>query len=117
MIAAMQETLGIVKRAALFVASSYDDVDDNTLRTTHYKWMRDDDEYKASIDDIDYEVVDFGKSALFKKVEEGDTASIIFLMKTKGAKHGFSEQRNVDITSGGEKVGISPMQWVDGQDS
>lgn len=114
MIAAMQETLGIVKRAAEFVASSYDDVDEKTLRTTHYKWIREDNEYRANIDDIDYEVVDFGKSALFKKVEEGDTASIIFLMKTKGAKAGFVEQRHLDVTSQGEQVSISPIKWTDG---
>jgi hypothetical protein len=32
-------------------------------------------------------------------------------------RFGWKDKQETDITSGGEKVGISPMQWVDGQDS
>ena len=117
MVAAMHQTLGVVKKASTEVVKTIEGLKPESLRVQHYAWMREDDEYKAEIESIDLDVFDFGKSALFEKILEGDTACIIYLMKTKGAKHGYAEQKQIDIQSQGEKIGISTIQWVDGKDS
>jgi len=73
----------------------------NVPRRTYYQWMEDDPEFREAIEDIAEEALDFVESQHYKNIKEGNVASTIFHLKTKGKKRGYQE--NVDITSGGEK--------------
>src|SRR5688572_26587899 len=99
MIAALEKSLGVVKTACGEVGIS---------RQTHYRWLDEDPEYKAEVDDIGEGAIDFVESKLFEKISgvavkkgvddlgqdivydvpPSDTA-IIFYLKTKGKKRGY----------------------------
>ena len=87
MIEALEKTLGVVTTAAKMVGIE---------RTTHYKWMENDAEYKANVDDVQNVVLDFAESALHKMVENHNPAATLFLLKTKGKKRGYIEKIEVD---------------------
>lgn len=87
MVNALKDALGIVTTAC-------DNV--GVTRETHYKWMREDEEYKARVEDLDDVSLDFGETQLYKRMREGSDASIIFYLKTKGKKRGYIEQHNFE---------------------
>ncbi len=96
----LQENLGNVQNACKKVGIS---------RTTHYKWCKDDPEYKEKVESTIEEQIDYTESKLLElisgvKVNKGDeyyttppnVTAIIFYLKTKGRHRGYSEnvQRN-----------------------
>ncbi len=106
MLEALTKSLGVVKTACSLVGIS---------RETHYRWTREDENYKLAVENIADEAIDFVESKLFEKIngvtiqsgvdKEGepivydhppsDTA-IIFYLKTKGKKRGYIERQEVD---------------------
>jgi hypothetical protein len=90
MIEALEKTLGVVTTAAKMVGIE---------RTTHYKWMENDADYKANVDDVQNVVLDFAESALHKMVENHNPAATLFLLKTKGKKRGYIERQEIEHTS------------------
>lgn len=88
MLAALRSSLGIVTRAAELVGID---------RRTHYRWMREDDEYRQDVDDLQEVALDFAESKLHKLMDDGNAASIIFYLKTKGRNRGYIE-RQVEVT-------------------
>ena len=84
---AMEQCHGIVSDACKSVGIS---------RVTYYKYYSDDKEFKESIDEIEGTVLDFVEGELFKKIKGGDTACIIFYLKTKGKKRGYIERQEID---------------------
>lgn len=84
MIEALTKSMGIVTTAVKIAGVN---------RGQHYKWMQDDPEYKASVEEIAELPIDFAESQLHKKISEGDTTSIIFFLKTKGKKRGYIERQ------------------------
>lgn len=90
MIEALEKTLGVVTTAAKMVGIE---------RTTHYKWMENDAEYKANVDDVQNVVLDFAESALHKMVENHNPAATLFLLKTKGKKRGYIERQEIEHSS------------------
>jgi len=60
-------------------------------RTTHYKWMKSDDNYKNQIVEINERALDFSEAALLKNIQAGKEASIFFYLKTKGKHRGYVE--------------------------
>jgi len=87
MIDALEASLGIVSTAIVTVGIA---------RSTHYKWLSEDPDYKAAVDALDDIVLDFSESALHGKIKEGDTASILFHLKCKGKKRGYIERTQVE---------------------
>ena len=71
-------------------------------RTTYYGWMKNDPEFKKSIDEAEPLQVEFVENALLKRIKEGSDTSIQFYLKTKGKKYGYGTQ--VDITTNGEAI-------------
>lgn len=69
-------------------------------RQTYYRWYREDPEFRARADDISELQIDVAEASLLKKIQKGDTAAIIFYLKTKGKDRGYSERREVVVPGG-----------------
>ena len=89
MIQAMEKSLGIVTTACRSVGVS---------RETHYRWLREDSEYRQSIDSIESMALDLAESKLHQEILNGNTACIIFFLKTTGKKRGYIEKQEVETT-------------------
>ena len=98
MLEALEKSLGIVSTACKMV---------DLGRTTHYQWIKEDADYKKSVDSIQDSVLDFAESHLYKLVKEGNPAATIFFLKTKGKKRGYIERQEIEIQ---EK---KPLSWLD----
>ncbi len=90
---ALEKSLGIVTPACKEVGVS---------RETYYRYMREDADFREQVDIINEITLDFAENQLFKKIKEGSERSILFYMKYKARKRGYTD--SIDITSGGEKI-------------
>lgn len=86
MIEALEMSLGIVTAAANQVGIH---------RTTHHLWMQQDEEYAERVRELKELALDFAESHLHQKIRSGDTASIIFFLKTQGKKRGYIERQEI----------------------
>lgn len=98
MLQALDKSLGIVSTAAKMVGID---------RSTHYAWMKSDEDYKKAVDSIQDGVLDFAESHLYKLVKEGNPAATIFLLKTRGKTRGYIERQEIEVQ---EK---KPLSWLD----
>lgn len=89
MIKALYENLGVVAPACKDVKIS---------RQTHYRWMREDEEYKERVEEVGEEAIDFAESCLYKQIKEGNTTATIFYLKTKAKHRGYIEKTEVENT-------------------
>ena len=87
LIDAMESCHGIVSDACKSVDVS---------RVTYYKYLKEDEEFKKSIDEIEGVVIDFVEGKLFKLIEKGDVAATLFYLKTKGKSRGYVERSEVE---------------------
>lgn len=94
----------------------------NVPRSTYYKWLNEDPDFKAAVEDTQEEAIDFVEGKLFQKIngvkigklDDGelnvydqppsDTA-IIFYLKTKAKKRGYVERQEFAGVEG------SPLVW------
>lgn len=66
-----------------------------------YEYMEKTPEFKEEMNAIrDGEAVDFVESKLMQNIKDGDTTSIIFFLKTRGKKRGYSERLEVTGSDG-----------------
>ena len=68
-------------------------------RGTFYKWYKEDEEFKAQVDDINEATLDFVESKLLENIKKGEVTSIIFYLKTKGRNRGYQEKAEIDINA------------------
>ncbi len=61
-------------------------------RTTYYRWYNSDPVFKERVDEITETQVDFVESKLMQSINANDTTAIIFYLKTKGKKRGYSDK-------------------------
>lgn len=61
-------------------------------RKTFYRWYNGDARFKKAVDDTSEVRIDFVENALNLKIQSGDTAAIIFFLKTKGKHRGYVER-------------------------
>jgi hypothetical protein len=102
MLRALEATLGVVTPACKSAG-----VD----RSTHYRWMEKDENYKKKVEDIDNIVLDFVESKLHTKIKNDDTTSILFYLKTKGKKRGYVEKTEQETTM--TLTGSIPIEsWI-----
>lgn len=64
----------------------------NISRQTWYRWLKDDVSFKTLLNDAEESLLDNTETMLYKKVTEGDMTAIIFTLKTKGKKRGYTER-------------------------
>ena len=86
MIGALQQSLGVVTSACKTVGIS---------RETHYKWLREDVDYKYQVEDLSNIALDFAESQLHNQIKNGSTPATIFYLKTKGKKRGYIERQEI----------------------
>ena len=86
MIDALEKSLGIVTSACKAVGIS---------RETHYRWLREDESYKQSVEDLANVALDFAESQLHQQIKGGNPTSTIFYLKTKGKKRGYVERQEI----------------------
>lgn len=98
-------------------------------RSTFYNWLNTDEEFKKAVDDVQEVAIDFVESKLMEKInginmvgkgEEpiyslppSDTA-IIFYLKTKGKRRGYVERSEIDHTTKGESINLTPIKFSKG---
>jgi hypothetical protein len=90
---ALEKHLGIVTAACKEVGIS---------RDSYYDYYNEDPDFKRKVDDINEIAIDFTESQLFKQIKNGSERSILFFMKYKGRKRGYTD--SVDITSNGKSI-------------
>lgn len=83
---ALKQNLGIVSAACRAC---------NISRKTYYEYYNTDPDFADKADDVVEMQKDFGESALFKKMKDGDTAAIIFFAKTRLKDRGYIERREI----------------------
>ena len=90
-IEALEKSLGVVTTACKKVGVG---------RTTFYGWLKDDPEFAQQVNEIQEIAIDFVESKLFKNIEKGKTAEIIFYLKSKAKKRGYVERQEITGADG-----------------
>ena len=90
---ALEKSLGIVTPSCKEVGIS---------RNQFYVYYREDEEFKKAVDDINDITLDFVENQLLRKIKEGSERSIMFYMKYKARKRGYTD--SIDITTNGENM-------------
>lgn len=93
MLVALEKHLGIVTPACKEVGIS---------RNTFYTWIKQDPDFKQRVDDLDDVTLDFVETKLLEKIKDGDNKSIMFYMRYKARKRGYTD--SLDVTTGGDKL-------------
>ena len=87
MISALKAQLGIITAACKAVEIS---------RETHYRWLKEDPNYKLWVDELPDLTLDFVENALLKNIKSGNVVAQIFYLKTKGKERGYIEKQEID---------------------
>lgn len=83
MLEALEKTLGVVSSACRAVGIG---------RTQYYNWLKEDQDFKEAVQEIENVALDFAESQLHKQIKEGSTSATIFFLKTKGKARGYVER-------------------------
>ena len=67
-------------------------------RSSVYKWINEDDDFKDRVQQVGEELLDMVESELIQKIKEGHLTAIIFYLKTKGQARGYIEKQYVHQT-------------------
>jgi uncharacterized protein (DUF849 family) len=98
MIKALEKTLGVVTTAARQIGID---------RTTHYNWMKEDEEYRQTVESLEDVALDFAESKLHSLIQNDDTAATIFYLKTKGKRRGYVERQELTGNEGAPIIQIA----------
>ena len=101
---ALEQSLGVVT-----VACKKADIP----RSTYYKWLKEDKEFKQQVQELENVALDFAESQLHKQISDNSTAATIFYLKTKGKLRGYTERSELDITSGGKSLTELKIEVID----
>ena len=70
----------------------------NIARKTYYRWLEKDSKFKEQVDEVSEALVDHVESKLLEKINNLDTASIIFFLKCKGKERGYRERTEIELS-------------------
>ena len=79
----------------------------NMNRRTYYNWIENEEAFKFVVEEIQESLIDDAESELQKLIKDGNTAAILFFLKTKAKNRGYIERQEQDITSKGERISIN----------
>ena len=96
-IEALEKAHGIQAQAALNLGVN---------RKTIANYIEKDAKVKEAYEQVNEATIDFAESQLFRAMGENNITAIIFFLKTKAQHRGYIEKQHLDVTSGGEKLGI-----------
>jgi hypothetical protein len=86
-LAIFEENLGIVTASCAQAQIS---------RAGFYKWKQENEEFSKAVDEIEAVTLDFVESKLHARIQDEDTTAIIFYLKCKGKKRGYTEKTEVE---------------------
>ena len=92
---ALESSLGVITTALKATDLS---------RTNFYKWLKEDEEFAAKVEEIESIQQDFIKSKYYECVKDKVPSVVIHAAKTR---LGWNETNKVDLTSGDEKIKIN----------
>ena len=104
LINALEQSLGVVT-----VACKKADIP----RSTYYKWLKEDKEFREQVKQIENVALDFAESQLHKQIADNSTSATIFYLKTKGKSRGYTERSEFDVTSGGKSISEINISVID----
>ncbi len=96
MLEALEKSLGVVTTAARVADVS---------RETHYRWLKEDAEYKEAVRLIGEQAIDFAESYLHALIKDKNPAAVIFFLKTKGKARGYVERQEIQVEES------RPLSW------
>lgn len=67
-------------------------------RETYYRWRREHSEFDAKCEEVQESLIDMAETMLLKAIKNGNTAEIIFFLKTKGKKRGYIERSEFEFS-------------------
>jgi hypothetical protein len=94
---AIEQAHGLIKPAATSLG---------VTRKTLYVWINDDEELKDLVMQERESLIDLAESRLFQNVNDGDTVSILFALKTLGKNRGYIEKQEIDYSEKTIKVNV-----------
>lgn len=77
-------------------------------RSTYYRWYNSDPGFKEEVDEIAETQTDFVESKLMQLINANDTTAIIFYLKTKGKKRGYSDKAQKEFAPSAEPILPNP---------
>ena len=92
---ALESSLGVITTALKATDLS---------RTNFYKWLKEDAEFAAKVEEIENIQKDFIKSKYYECVKDKVPSVVIHAAKTR---LGWNETNKVDLTSGNDKIKIN----------
>jgi hypothetical protein len=92
MLEALEKSLGIVTTACKQVGLA---------RDTHYRWLKEDEEYKNQVDELNNVAHDFVESQLHKQIAKGNPLATMFYLKCKAKSRGYIEQQDINMNVSG----------------
>ena len=101
---ALEKSLGVVT-----IACKKADIP----RSTYYKWLKDDEEFRQQVQEIENVALDFAESQLHQQIQDNSTAATIFFLKTKGKTRGYTEKSELDITTDGKSITDINIKVID----
>ena len=69
-------------------------------RDTHYAWLKEDPNYKHWAEEAQLNLKDFGETALFKLIKEGNPMVVWNFNKTKNRDRGYGERLEIKHSGG-----------------
>ena len=101
MLKALESSLGVVTTALKAADLS---------RTNYYKWLKEDEEFAAQVEEIENIQQDFIKSKYYECVKDKVPSVVIHAAKTR---LGWNETNRVDITSGDKAINMPVITFVE----
>ena len=101
MLKALESSLGVITTALKVTDLS---------RTNFYKWLQEDEEFAKAVDDVQNIENDFIKSKYYECIKDKVPSVVIHAAKTR---LGWNEKPQLDITSGGDKINMPVITFVD----
>ncbi len=66
-------------------------------RKTFYEWKDKKKKLSEALEEVDESLIDFAESKLMEHIQEGDTQTLMFFLRTKGKKRGYVEKTETDV--------------------